>query len=172
MATPKTTSQITFGTWTTIQMSLSGVADFADTAPLADVSGVGNGPHLVFDNGIWKYPRQAVGGRISIPKSVGKPLRLVNMMADFGASVTWSVHVAEEYLNTTDEPYPAAQQALYTTGDIQVHSGTSRYVADNLDPADAGIAALIWPGQKVYVLTTGATAPLVRFSFALAVEPA
>lgn len=171
MATPKTTSQISFDAWTTIQMRLTGAADFSDTAPLDDVSGVGTGPFLVFDRGIWKYPQQAVGGRIVIPATLSRPLRLVNMMANFGASVPWTLSVAHSVANLSNEPYPAADAALYETGSVQVHSATSRYVADNLDAADAGIAVLIWPGQKLVLTTTGANNPVVRFSFALATEP-
>lgn len=168
MATPKTTSQIAFETWTTIQMSLSGANNFGDVAPSDNLGGPG--PYLVFDRGIWKYPQQTSGGRIQIPVGISRPLRLVNMMADFGASVTWSVTVADSITNTSGEPYPAAQAGLYGTGSIQVHGGTSRYVADNLDAADAGIAVLVWPGQKVFVTTAGASAPIVRLSFSTVVE--
>lgn len=177
MATPKTTSDIRFtDNWLTVQMSLTGANNFSDTLPLDDVGGGGAGPHLVMDRGIWKYPQQAAGGSLVIPRNVGRPVRLSNVMADFGASVTYSIHIAGidgtalGPDNTTNEPYAAADAALYREGDIIVNTGTTRYLALNLDPVDAGESSLLHPGQRVYVVTALAAAPLIRFTFNLAVE--
>lgn len=167
MPTPKTTSNITYGEWTTIQMSVVG-GDFADAAPLDDVSGIGAGPHLVFDQGIWKYPQQASAGRIAIPTTLSRPLRPVNMMFDLGASVPVTVTIAHDQPNVSGEPYAAGQEALYRTGDIVIYSETTRYAAVNLDVLVSESASLIWPGQKLFITTTGAVNPLVRFTFSLA----
>lgn len=165
MTTPKSTSHITFGDNTTIQMSKAGSTDFSDALPLDDLSGVGTGPFLVLDRGIWKYPTQPAGGRIEIPTYVGRPVRLVNMMADFGASIPVTVTIAQGALNTSGEPYAAADEALYRTGSIVIYSATTRYAAVNLDIKVAESASIIWPGQKVFVVTTGAVNPIVRLTF-------
>lgn len=174
MATPKTTSQITYGNWTIIQMSLTG-AQFTDAAMVADPSGAGTGPQLVHDRSIWKYPLHTVGGRIEIPSTLSRPLRLTNIMANFGASATWALHVAgfdntaQRPDNDSGEPYDSGDAASYREGDIIVDGGTDQYLAKNLDPADAGTGVLILPGQHVYLTTTGATNPLARLTFSLAV---
>lgn len=162
------------GNWVTIQMRLAS-GQFGDAAPLADVGGPG--PYLVFDRGMYKYPEQAGGGRIEIPDTVGKPVRLTNIMADFGASTAYSVHVAgsdgtpQRPDNLTGTPYDSADADLYREGDITVHSGTAQYLAINLDPVDAGESALIHPGQHVYVTTAAATAgAVIRLTFNLAAE--
>ena len=171
MATPKTTEQIRFGSWTILQMRLSGANNFADTNPLDDVGGGGAGPFLVFDRGVWKYPQQATGGRIQIPLNLSRPVRVVNVMANFGASVAWTLNVEHQIDNTTGEPYDASDEALYETGKVEVASGTDQYLALNTDAADAGIAALAHPGDKVYITTTGTPSnALVRMAFTLANE--
>ena len=166
MPTYKKIAHITFGDLTTIQMRVVGEGvEFDDSLPLDDVSGIGNGPHLVLDRGIWKYPEQTAGGRVEIPTNIGRPVRLVNMMADFGASIPVTVTVAQGETNTSGEPYEAADEALYQTGSIVIYSATTRYASVNLDVKVAESASIIWPGQKVFVTTTGASNPVVRLTF-------
>lgn len=164
------------GNWVTVQMRLAS-GQFGDTAPSADIGGGGVGPFLVFERGIYKYPEQAGGGRFVVPRDVGKPVRLTNLTADFGASTAYAVHVAgidgtaQRPNNTSGSPYASGNAALYQEGDIIVHSGTAQYVSVNLDPVDAGESALIHPGQHVYVTTVAATAnAVIRLTFNLAAE--
>ena len=164
------------GNWVTVQMRLAS-GQFGDTLPLADVGGGGVGPFLVFDRGVYKYPEQAGGGRFEIPRDVSKPVRLTNVMADFGASTAYTIHVAgsdntaQRPDNVTGTPYDAADAALYREGDITVHTGTAQYLSLNLDPVDAGESALIHAGQHVYVTTAAAAAGAVlRLTFNLAAE--
>jgi hypothetical protein len=177
MPVRKRTSDITWGNLTTIQMALSGANQFSDTLTTDDISGVGTGPFLVFDRGIWKYPQHTAGGRLEIPRSVGKPIRLTNFMADFGAAASYEIHVAG-YDGTGNRPddtssvvYPAADAARYREGNFLVKSGAAtRYLAMNLDPQDSGDAVLIHPGQHLYLVTVAASAPIVRMTFSVAVE--
>lgn len=163
----KLTSQIQIENWTTIQHRLTGAADFNATVP-SDGAG-GAGPYLVFENGIWKYPSQATGGRIDIPTSMSTPVKILMFMADFGASVPWLLHVAGTN-NTTNTPYPAADAAKYSDGDLVVASGTSRYVSRSFSTSAGDTSALVCPGQYVYVSTTGATGAVMRLTFARAVD--
>jgi hypothetical protein len=100
----------------------------------------------------------------------------VTVIADFGASTAWTIHVAgiegagDRPDNTSDTPYASGDAALYREEDVVVTSGTDRYLALNTDPNDAGIAALIHPGMHVYVTTAAGTQPLVRLSFSKAFE--
>ncbi len=161
---PKTTASISYQSYTTIQHGLSGGGQFGDTAPLDDVGGGGAGPFLVCENGMWKYPEQSAVGRVNIPASTGA-VKLICFMADFGASTLWSLHLTSD-TNTSDTPYPSADAALYTDGDIIVDTATSRYVSKAYNFEQAGQGFLIHPGQRVYLVTAAAaTGARVRFVF-------
>ena len=164
---PKLTSQIQVENWTTIQHRLTGAVDFDDTVPSDDLGGPG--PFLVFENGVYKYPEQLVGGRFDLPTDFSTPVRLTMLMADFGASVPWELHVAGT-ANTTDTPYPSGDALLYAEGDITVFSATSRYVSRSFNPGIFELSTLIFPGQHVYIVTTGATGAVLRMTFARAVD--
>lgn len=172
----KKTSDITFqGTLVTVQMSLTSTNTFSDTAPSDDLGGPG--PYLVFERGIWKYPQQASGGRVEIPRKVGRPVRLSHIMANFGASADWELHVAgidgtgQRPNNTSGTPYDSADAALYQEGDVIVASGTSQqYVSSNVDPFDSNTSAYIHPGQHVYLTTTAGSNAIVRLTFTIAKE--
>jgi len=169
----KRTQDILYGHWTTVQ--LAGTGQLTDAAPQDDLGGPG--PYLVMDRGIWKYPKQATTGRIAIPRDLGRPLRLTNVFADFGAATAWTLHVAG-YDGTAQRPddvsgnvYDAADVLLYREGDIEIAAGNNQYLSLNLDPigAGGGPVALIHPGMHVYMTTVGAIAPLVRLTFNIAV---
>ena len=176
MTVRKYTNQITIQDWTVVQMWASAGNQLADSAPLDDVSGVGTGPFLVFEHGIWKYPQQASVGRFKVPVTTGKPVRLIGVMADFGANTAFTVSVAgidntpQRPDNTSGTPYPAADAALYREGDIQVLSGTSRYLSTNLNTSANGLLAVMSPGMDVIVTTAAGVAPLVRLIFGLGYE--
>src|SRR5690349_6537029 len=112
MTTYKTTSNITFSQPCVIQQWMTGANQFSDTAPVDTL--------LVFENGIWKYPQQAVGGRVQIPATTSNGpscmVRLYALYAAFGASASYTVSVVGNPDNTTGEPYPAASTALYREG--------------------------------------------------------
>jgi hypothetical protein len=172
---PKKTSDITVGNWTTVQMSLTAGNDFGDTLPLDDLGGPG--PYLVMDKGIWKYPQQAVGGRIPLsPDNHKAPIRLISILADFGASVPWMIHVAGSDGtaggpdNLSGTPYAVADAALYREGDVSVYGETGRYVAHNFNVVANGITAIMHPGQRFYLTTAGAVSPVVRVTFAVAYD--
>jgi hypothetical protein len=161
---PKSTASIAYASYTVIQHVLSGAGQFGDTAPLDDVSGVGTGPFLVFENGIWKYPAQASVGRVTMPADQG-PMKLLCLMADLGTSNAWALHVAKAD-NASDTPYPSADAALYTEGDIVVATGTSRYISTAYNFEQTGSGFILTPGQRLYFTTAGATgAAVVRFTF-------
>jgi hypothetical protein len=171
MATPKTTSSITFGNLTTIQIALTG-AEFSDDQALDDLGGPG--PYLVFERGIYKYPLQDAGGRIAIPRAVGRPVRLFLLQANLGAEADLEVHVAgiddtaQRPLNETGEPYLASNAALYAEGDIIADSFTAtQYISRNYNTGAADPAVIIFPGQQLYLVSSGASDPLVRVTFSL-----
>jgi hypothetical protein len=174
----KTTSDIHFGSWTTIQMRATLGNQLTDLAPLDDLGGPG--PNLAFENGIWKYPQQDDCGRVEIPSDLGFPLRLVTVMADFGAITDWTLHIAgidgtaQRPNNLSNTPYPSADAALYQEKNIVIASGNDRYLAINVDPVDAGTAALIHPGMHVYATTSVVPVvgiePLIRYTFSKAFE--
>lgn len=176
MSTRKYTNQISIQDWTTVQMWASAGNQLADSAPSDDVSGVGTGPFLVLEHGIWKYPQQASAGRFRVPANTNKPVRLVGVMADFGANTAYTVTIAgidntlQRPDNVSGVPYPAADAALYREGDIQVLSGTSRYLSTNLNSSGNGYLAILSPGMDVYVTTAAGVQPLVRLIFGLAYE--
>lgn len=155
---PKTTDSITWGPYTCIQHGLS-AGQFGDSQPLDDVAGGGVGPFLVFENGIYKYPEQALAGRVTnAPGKSGGPLFLISFMADLGANSVWALHVTNTN-NTSNTPYPAAAAAKYSEGDIIAASGTDRYINKSFNLSqgvDAGF--IIMPGQRLYLLTTAAAA--------------
>lgn len=159
---PKTTSDISFQSITTIQHGLTGGGQFGDTAPLDGAGGAG--PYLVFEAGIWKYPEQASVGRVNIPTTTG-PVKLICLMADLGASTAWELHLTSDS-NTTNTPYPAADAAKYTDGNLVVDSATSRYISKSYNFEQSNLGFLIHPGQRVYLSTTAAAnGARVRFVF-------
>lgn len=161
----RTLSSIPWTSPVTIQMATTGT-QFSNTAQ-ADTT-------LVFENGIWKFPRIAgAAGAIVLPLSDGAgkkvgPVRLAAWVAQFGASAGWELHVAGNPNNTTDTPYPAADAALYAEGDLIVASGSGTWAlsaAYGLNGASTA-APVIFPGQRLYLVTTTASNPLVRLTFA------
>lgn len=162
---PKTTANITDSNWITIQQRISAGNAFDDTAPLDDVGGGGAGPFLVFENGMWKYPEQAVGGRFELPRAA-KPYYLVSVVLSLGASVAWSVNLKGNPDNTTDTPYASGDAALYREGDVLVDSGTDQVLSKNYSVYVAPTVALIHPGQYVWFETPAvAGGGVVRMTF-------
>lgn len=158
---PKITADISYQSYTVVQHGLTGAGQFGDTAPS---DGAGAGPYLVFEHGIWKYPAQASVGRVNAPASSG-PLKLICLMADLGASTAWELHLTSD-TNTSDTPYPAADAAKYTEGDLIVDSATSRYISKSYNFEQTDLGFLICPGQRIYLKTTAAvTGARVRFVF-------
>lgn len=166
------TNQISIQDWTTVQMWMTAGNQFTDAAPLDDVSGTGVGPFLMFEKGIWKYPQQGVGGRFTVPASIAKPVRLVGVMADFGANTAYTLSVngidgGTRPDNTSNTPYPAADAPLYREGDIEIKSGTSRYLALNFNTTANDSFAILHPGMDLVVTTAAGVSPLVRLTFAI-----
>lgn len=163
----KKTTDITWTAYTSIQHGLTGGGQFGDALPLDDVGGGGAGPFLVFENGIWKYPEQtSVGAVRNTPNDSGGPIFLINFMADLGANSAWTLHVKNDS-NTSNTPYPAADAAKYTEGDITVDSGTSRYINKSYNLSQGvDVGFLIMPTQRVYLATAAAVnGARVRFTF-------
>jgi hypothetical protein len=154
----KKTSDIVLTNWTTIQQRATATNQLGDNAPSDDLEADSTpGPHLVFENGIWKYPQQDECGRFSINKAA----RVMYIMADLGADSSWAVRVKDP-INETGSPYPSDDAELYEGLDIIIASGTGeRFVSQSL--RDGGV---VLPGQYVYVTTTGGDEPLVRLTFA------
>lgn len=147
MPTPKTTSQITDDNWLSIQHRINGGAAFTDTPPLDDLGGPG--PSLVFENGIWKYPQQAVGGRFVIP-DMRRPYTLVNVTFQLGASIAWTLNLKQNPSNTSGEPYDAADAALYLEGNVQVDSGTDQQRSLNYWTDVNRDNVVVYPGQAIW----------------------
>jgi hypothetical protein len=172
----KTTAQITIQHWTQIQMRMSGAAQFTDALPLDDVSGSGTGPFLVMEHGIWKYPQQAVGGRFKIPSGTGKPVRLVGVLADFGAVTAYTISIcgidnsAARPDNISNTPYTAARAPLYRELDVQIASGNTRYLATNFNVSANDKYAVLAPGQDIVVTTAAGVEPMIRMTFGLCSE--
>lgn len=167
------TNQVSIQDWTTVQMQMSAGNQFTDAAPLDDVSGTGVGPFLMFEKGIWKYPQQAVGGRFTVPTGIAKPVRLVGVMADFGANTAYTISVkgidgsVSRPDNTSGTPYPAADAALYREGDIVVNSGNTRYLSLNFNTTANDHFTILHPGMDLVVTTAAGSSPLVRLTFAI-----
>ena len=144
-------------------------AQFTDALPADVVGGTG----LVFERGVWKYPQQGVGGRFRVSSAQSAPVRLVGLMADFGASTAWTLSIngfdgsGARPDNTSGEPYAAGDAPLFREGDIQVASGTDRYLALNLNSAANGVFAIVLPGQDVVLTTAAGVAPIARMTFGL-----
>ncbi len=176
MTTAKLTNQITIQHWTAVQMRMTAGAQFTDASPLDDVGGGGAGPFLVMERGIWKYPQQAVGGRFTIPRTTGKPVRLMGVMADFGIATAYSLSIRgiDNSLNrpdnTTGEPYDIADAPLYRELDIDISAGSARYLSLNFNTSANDRFAVLQPGQDLVLTTVAGSSPLVRFTFALATE--
>lgn len=162
---PKTTAAIKMGSWTTIQMQTSGANQMGLFYPLDDVAN----KNLVYEHGIWKFPKQPLGGAFKIPEDTRQPTRLLCLLADLGASVPWEIHVTN-VLNTTGTPYEVADAGLYDDGDITIMAGTSQYIRQNFNIVANGTTALLFPGQIVYIVTAGAVEPLVRLTMTLAYD--
>ena len=173
----KLTSQISIQRWTIVQMQMTAATQFTDTYPLDDVSGVGTGPFLVVERGIYKYPQQIVGGRFTIPTNTGKPVKLIGVMADLGAVTAWTLLCKgidgslNRPDNTSGEPYPAADAPKYREGDIEFATGATRYIALNFNTSANDRYAVFSPGQDLVLTTAAGVAPLVRFTFDLCIEP-
>jgi len=162
----KKTTDITWSPYTIIQHGLS-AGQFGDNQPLDDVSGVGTGPFLVLDNGIWKYPEQAAAGRVTnTPGDSGGPLFLLSFMANLKANSAWSLH-ATNTNNTTNTPYPSGDAPLYSEEDIIVDSGTDQHISKSYNVSqgvDRGFILL--PTQRLYMVTAAAGAGArIRFGF-------
>lgn len=158
-------SEIPWSSPVTIQMGTTGT-QFSNTVQ-ADTQ-------LVFENGIWKYPRIAgAAGAIQLPLSDGAgkrvgPVRMAAWNIQFGASSTWTIGIFGNPANTTDDPYPAADAALYAEGDFTIGTGTATTRLSNAYGfyGATSMAAIIMPGQRFYIVTTGASNPTARLTFA------
>jgi len=173
----KITSQIKIGHWTFVQMRMTAAHQFTDTPPLADLSGVGTGPFLAYENGIWKYPQQDVGGRFKVPADTGKPVRLMGVLADLGGNSDWTLTIAgidgsgARPNNVSGTPYAAGNAALYQEGDIVIATGTAqRYIALNFNTSANDHYAVLAPGQDLIFTTSAGVQPLVRFTFSICQE--
>lgn len=173
MSTPRTTANLQLGNLTTIQISLTG-AQFSDAQALDDVAGGGVGPFLVMERGIFKYPQQAVGGRIAVPSDTGKVARLVLLQADLGASAGLTMHVAgidgtgQRPNNTSGEPYDSGDAADYQEGDIVADTfATTQYISKSYNTGAASPAVILHPGQHLYFVSTAAVNPILRATFSL-----
>lgn len=165
MANYRTRTQINWQEPVVIQMALTG-AQFSNTEPAE--------AELVLENGIWKYPRNAVGaGAVVIPtynNANGQPtgpVRLAAWQGTFGAATTWSLFLRGNPTNTSGEPYPSGDAANYDEPAqlLATAAGVSDVSASyGLNGAGVG-APIIMPGQGLYLVTTGATNPFVRFFF-------
>lgn len=162
---PKTTAAIKIGNWTTIQMQTSGVNQLDLLYPLDDVAN----KNLVYEHSIWKFPKQPLGGAFKIPEDTCQPVRLLCLLADLGAAAAWEIHVTNT-LNTTGTPYEIADAGLYDDGDITILTGASRYISQNFNIVAHSTTALLFPGQTVYMVTAGATEPLIRLTLTLAYD--
>lgn len=158
---------------TTIQMQATAGHELTDAYPLDDVSGTGAGPYLVLEKGIYKYPQQDTCGRITIPTTTGKPVRVLGVMGDLGAASAYTIWIkgidntAQRPDNSTGFPYSAANKALYREGDIQLATGAAtRYLALNYNMNANDHFGIIFPGQDLVIITAGASSPLVRVTFA------
>lgn len=157
-------SEIPWNEPVTIQMGTTGT-QFSN-AVQADTQ-------LVFENGIWKYPRTAVAcGAIKLPPNDGSgrtiyPVRLAAWNIQFGASSSWTIGIQGNPNNTSDEPYPAADAALYAEGDyvIGVGSTTTRLSNAYGFYGATSLAAVIMPGQTFYIISVGASNPSARLTF-------
>lgn len=172
MATPKRTQDIRFGdNLTTVQISLTG-AQYSDAQASDDLGGPG--PYLVFERGIWKYPQQGTGGRIVIPQNTGKPVRLVHVQADMGASANLEVHIAGidgtagRPDNTSGEPYDSGDAALYREGDVLIDTiSATQYISKTYDPTTETLSSFLMPGQHLYFVSTAASDPILRATFGI-----
>jgi hypothetical protein len=174
MGTLRRTVDLQFGNLTTIQISKTGANQFSDTQALDDIAGGGTGPFLVLERGIFKYPQQAVGGRIAIPSNTGRPVRLACIAANLGApGATLAIHVAGfdgtggRPDNLSGEPYEDSDAPLYREGDVLVDSLAGQYISKNYDPQVVDTSILLHPGQHLYCISTGASAGLLRATFSL-----
>jgi len=162
------TSQIDIMSWTTIQHKLLGAGQFGDTAPSDDLGGPG--PYLVMENGVWIYPQQASVGRMDMPTKLSRPVRLMLIMADFGASATWTLTVASS-ANTTGTPYDSGDEPLYNLGSIDIATGTGQYLNQSYNVGALDKAVIIFPSQRLILTTVGAVAgATVRFTFSRAFD--
>ncbi len=159
----RSASEIPWDGPVTIQMGTTGT-QFSNTVQ-ADTQ-------LVFENGIWKYPRIAGNaGAIQLPVSTGTrrvvPVRMAAWNIQFGASAGYTIGIFGNPNNTTDDPYPAADAALYAEGDFIIGTGTATTRLSNAYGfyGDTAIAPIIMPGQRFYIITTGASNPTARFTF-------
>jgi len=131
---------------------------------------------LVKENGIWKYPRMNGAGpnnagAIVIPNATDNlaqgPVRLAAWQGVFTAPTAWEMYVAGNPANTTGTPYPSVDAALYTEPNILVANGTGAYTPNITYGLGAGgtPSVILMPGQRLYITTSGATNPSVRFFF-------
>lgn len=167
MATYRTRGDIRFDVPCVIQMGMIAAAQFTnDVAPDA---------LLVFENGIWKYPRLdgtpgSRAGAIDIPNSTAArpqgPVRLAAWQGVFTSPTAWEMYVGGNPANTTNEPYPSGSAALYTEPNILVANASGAYTP-NISYGLGGITAsvILMPGQRFYLTTTGATNASVRLFF-------
>jgi hypothetical protein len=150
MATYRTRAEIDFKQPVVIQQRVA-AGQFSDTVP-ADTN-------LVVEDGIWKYPAVAAAGAIDIPNTV----RLVAILADLGSSSTWTAFIKGNPSNTTGEPYPSGSAALYLEGTVVIGTGSAtQYITQQYA---SGTGPILMPGQRLYLVTTGATNPVVRVWF-------
>jgi hypothetical protein len=175
MGTPRTTASVKFGNLTTIQIFLTGANQFSDAQALDDVVGGGAGPFLVMERGIFKYPQQAAGGRIVIPVDTGRPVRLVHLTANLGASAGLTLHIAgidgtgARPDNVSEVPYDSGDAALYREGDIIVDTfAATQYISKSYDLRSVDPGVLLHPGQHLYFISTAAAGgAILRATFAL-----
>lgn len=163
----RTRDQINWGAPVTIQMGMTGAAQFSNNIP--------PDTFLVLENGIWKYPRQAGGGgaeagAIVLPNTTAErritPVRLAAWQGNFNANATWELWVGGNPANTTDTPYPSANAALYTEPATLCANGSNAFnISANYGRQGTGASIILMPGQRFYIVTTAATNASVRFHF-------
>ncbi len=157
----KTASQISFNGPVVIQLTLTAGIQFTDAASVDT--------KLVTEHGIWKYPAQAQGGRISMPtpeSGRGRMCRLAALYVKFGASTNWTLSIVgidntvTRPANASGTPYPSSDKLLYLEPAIVVDSGTAvTSLAKSYDNL------FLMPGQDMVLTTTAASSPTARFYF-------
>lgn len=158
--------------WTTLQHKLGdGGGQFGDTAPLEDIGGGGAGPFLVFENGVFIYPKQDAVGRVDMPTKLSRPVRLMLMMANFKAASNWTLTVMSS-ANTSDTPYPSGDEPDYNMDSVIVASETGeQYVNRSWNAGALETAVIIFPSQRLVLTTTAALEDaVVRFTFSRAFD--
>jgi hypothetical protein len=165
MSIVRTTSQIQYEHWTTIQLNHS--AAMVGGNAVSDNAGTAN-PKLIFENGIYKYPTQA-NAKVTIPRTTKRPLRLVTAMGHLSVAGNVTLTIYANPNDTSDAYYPAADAGHYAESNIVIYTGAAiTDFAEGFNTAGNTRGVIIHPGQGIGVTTTQAA--VVRLTFGLCVD--